>query len=180
MGRLPTRNAQRVFGRRFREVSMIRLSIPSTVLFMTVAVACNSASNEQKTMSSTRADADDKSGAAVKEANQKIRNAQQEAGKKVAAAHAGFMKLREEYRHTTTMNLIDLYHKVDDLEAKAKHSSGKARAELDANLKQIRTNRGAFETDYKSLDTATASTWDDAKAHLDKEWTLLKTLVDKA
>jgi len=159
---------------------MIRFSIPSTVLFITLALACDNASGEQKKMSSARAEADDKSGAAVSEADQKIRNAQQEEDKKVGEAQAGFMKLREEYRHTTTMNLIGLDHKVDDLEAKAKQSSGKARTELDANLKQIHADRGAFVTDYKSLDTATASTWDDAKARLDQEWTLLKTLVDKA
>jgi hypothetical protein len=160
---------------------MIRSSIPPAVLLMILGLACNNnASDEQKKMNSARSQADDKIGTAVKEADQKVKNAQQEEDKKVAEAQADFMKLREEYRHMTTMNLVDLDHKVDDLEAKAKQASGKARTELDANLKQIHADRGAFETDCKSLETATASTWDDAKARLDKEWTHLKTRVDKA
>jgi len=159
---------------------MILSSIPPTVLFMTLALACNNASDEQKKMNSARAEADDKIGAAVKQADQNIKNAEQDESKKVAEAQAGFMKMREDYRHVTTMNLVDLDHKVDDLEAKAKVSNGKARSELDANLKQIHTDRGTFETDYRSLETATPLTWDDAKARLDKEWTHLKTLVDKA
>jgi hypothetical protein len=73
------------------------------------------------------------------------------------------MKMREDYRHATTVNLVDLDHHVDNLEAKAKESSGKARIELDASLKQIHADRGAFETDCKSLETATASTWDNEK-----------------
>lgn len=159
---------------------MIRSSIPSTVLFMSLALACNNASDEQKKMNTAHAAADDKTVAAVKESDQKVKNAQQDEDKKVAEAQAGFMKLREDYRHTTTVNLVDLDHKVDDLEAKAKQSSGKARTDLDANLRQIHAERGTFDTDYKTLETATASTWDDAKTRLDKAWTHLKTLVDKA
>jgi hypothetical protein len=159
---------------------MFRSSIPPTILLMTLALACNNASDAQKTMNSARSEADQKIAAAVKDSDQKVKNAQQDEDKKVAEAQAGFMKVREDYRHVTTMNLVDLDHKVDDLQAKSKQSSGKAKTDLDASLKQIHTDRGAFETDYRSLETATAATWDGAKARLDKEWTQLKTLVDKA
>jgi len=159
---------------------MIRSSTPPAVLFMTLALACNNASDEQKKMNSARAEADDKIGAAVKESDQKIKNAEQDESKKVAEAQASFMKMREDYRHVTTTNLVELDHKVDDLDAKAKKASGNEKTALDANLKQIHTDRGTFETNYRSLENATASTWDDAKARLDKEWTQLKTLVDKA
>src|SRR5579864_5263342 len=163
-----------------KEVPMIRSSIPSAVLLVALAVACNNASDEQKKMNSARAEADDKIGGAVKESDQKVRNAQQEEDKKVAEAQAGFMKLREDYRHTTTLNLVELDRRVEGLEAKAKQSSGKARTQLDANLRQIHASRSEFDADCKSLETATASTWDDAKTRLDKEWIQLRTLVDKA
>ncbi len=78
------------------------------------------------------------------------------------------------------MNLVELDRSVADLDAKAKQSKGKAKTDLDANLKEIHSDRGAFETDYKSLETATAATWDAATMRLDKEWTHLKALVDKA
>jgi hypothetical protein len=159
---------------------MFRSSIPPTILLMTLAFACHNASDAQKKMNSARSEADEKIGVAVKESDQKVKNAQQDEDKKVAEAQAGFMKMREDYRHVTAMNLVDLDHKVDDLQAKAKQSSGKAKTDLDANLKLIQVDRGAFETDYKSLETATAATWDGAKARLDKEWTQLKTRVDKA
>jgi hypothetical protein len=159
---------------------MIRSSISATVLFVTMALACNNASDEQKKMNAARTEADDKIGTAVKEADQKVRNAQQEEDKKVAEAQASFMKIREDYRHMTTVNLVELDHSVNDLEAKAKQSNGKVRTDLDASLKQIHADRGAFQTDYMSLEAATASTWDEAKTRLDKEWTHLKTLVDKA
>ena len=89
--------------------------------------------------------------------------------KKVAEAQAGFSKLREDYRHSTTTNLVELDSKVVDLEAKAKASTGKAKADLDASLKQIHSDRRTFDVDYKSLETATAVTWDDARAHLDTD-----------
>jgi hypothetical protein len=159
---------------------MFSSSIPPTILLMTLALACNNASDAQKTMNGARSEADQKIAAAVKDSDQKVKNAQQDEDKKVAEAQAGFMKVREDYRHVTTMNLVDLDHKVDDLQAKSKQSSGKAKTDLDASLKQIHADRGAFETDYRSIETATAATWDGAKARLDKEWTQLKTLVDKA
>jgi hypothetical protein len=136
---------------------------------MTFTFACDNAADEQKKANMARAAADET-----------ITNAQNLADQKVAEAQAGFMKLREDYRHKTTTNLVELDHKVDGLEAKARQLTGDPRAALDANLKVIRADRHAFEADYLSLDTASASTWDDAKARVDKEWTHLWTLVDRA
>ena len=90
------------------------------------------------------------------------------------------MKLREDYRHTTTVNLVDLDHKVELLATKAKAATGKTQADLDLSLKQIRSSRAEFGADYRSLESASASTWDATRTRLDKEWTELKALVDKA
>ncbi|MGA2449089.1 MAG: hypothetical protein ABTD50_10465 [Polyangiaceae bacterium] len=159
---------------------MVRSLIPATLLLVTLAFACNTASDEQRKVNSARTEADNTIDAAIQEAEHKMRDAQQEADRKVAEAQAGFMKLREDYRHTTTENLVDLDHKVDDLEGKARQSFGKSRAGLDANLKQIHAYRDAFQIDFKRLEAVTALTWDAEKARLDKEWTQLQTLVDKA
>jgi hypothetical protein len=40
--------------------------------------------------------------------------------------------------------------------------------------------REAFVNDYKSIETASADTWDATKARLDKQWTELKNMVDRA
>jgi regulator of protease activity HflC (stomatin/prohibitin superfamily) len=151
----------------------------ATVLSLTLSAACDNASNDNKKANSAQAEADDKTAAATKEADEKVQSAQAAADDKIASARADFMKLREDYRHTTTTNLVDLDHKVTDLETRASEANGKKKVGLDANLKQIHARRETFGEDYRALENASASTWDDTKLRLDKEWTDLKALVDK-
>lgn len=158
---------------RYPLLTMMTLSI-------VLSVACDNASLDEKKANGAQAEANDKSAAAMKEATDKVNSAQAEADEKIAAARADFMKLRENYRHETTNNLADLDHKVADLASKANQSSGKARANIEASLRLIHASRDVFDRDYQSLDAAAASTWDSAKARLDKEWSDLKALVDKA
>ncbi len=159
---------------------MIRSSILATATVVICLTACDPASDDAKKVQAARAEADDKSGAAVKESGEKVKGAQAEAETKIAAARADFATLREDYRHATTKNLVDLDQAVENLTAKAKQASGKEKTERDAGLKQIHASREAFWKDYQSLDSAMAATWDDAKARVDKEWTELKALVDRA
>jgi len=162
---------------------MIRSSmLAAAVLSVLLTAACDKdkAADEQSKANTAQNVATDKAAEANKEADQKIRNAQAEADKKVAEAQAGFMKLREDYRHKTTTDLVDLDKKVEELDAKAKKANGKAKTDLETALKQIRSSRDTFATDYKSIETASATTWDATKVRLDKEWTDLKALVDKA
>jgi hypothetical protein len=150
-----------------------------TVCLLTGAVACDNASDEANKAKTAQAMADDKSGAALRESDEKIKNAQAEADTKIAAAHADFMAMRESFRHTTTTNLVDLDQKVDVLTAKAGQSSGQEKTDRDAGLKQIHASRDAFQKLFLSLDTASESTWDDTKARVEKEWTDLKAMVDR-
>jgi hypothetical protein len=160
---------------------MIRSSILVTaVLSAVLAVGCDKAIDDQTKANAAQAEANGKIGAANKEADQKGQAAQSEADKKIADANANFMKLREDYRHKTTTNLVDLDHKVDLLEAKSRAATSATKPDLDANLKQIHTKRTAFDADYKTIESASATTWDDTKTRLDKELTELTTLVDKA
>ncbi len=159
---------------------MVRSSLALTALTFVLSTSCNNASTDANKANGAQVEANDKTAAAMKEATDKVNSAQAEADEKIAAARADFMKLREDYRHTTTNNLVDLDHKVADLAAKASKSTGKQKVDRDANLKVIYASRDAFGRDYQSLDVAAASTWDSAKTRLDKEWTDLKALVDKA
>src|SRR5579862_650544 len=110
---------------------MVRSSLALTALTFVLSTACNNASDAAKKVNGAQAEANDKSGAAMKEAAEKVDHAQAEADGKIAAARADFMKLREDYRHTTTNNLVDLDHKVADLATKATQSTGKQRTDLD-------------------------------------------------
>jgi hypothetical protein len=160
---------------------MIRCSIVATaVISLVLATACDKASDDQRNANAAQAAANDKIAAAATEATQKASAAQAEANQKVAEAHANFMKLREDYRHSTTTSLVDMDKKIDDLDTRATTATGKGKSDLETNLKQIHAARQSFGADYQTLETASATTWDAARARLDKEWTDLKALVDKA
>lgn len=167
----------------FQEHFMTRSSIfasAAMVLTLTVASGCdNKAADEQQKANAAQAEADRKIAEANKEATTKTTSAQVEADKKIAALEGDFGKRREDYRHKVTSDLVDLDKKIDILEAKAKGATGKAKTDLDANLPLIKSRRSAFATSMAGLETTSAVQWDSTKARMDKEWTDLKTLVDK-
>lgn len=159
----------------------MRLSILATVLAsVALTVGCDKAIDDQTKVDNSLAEANNKINAANKEAEQKGLAAQAEADKKIADANANFMKLREDYRHATSNHLVDLDRKVELLEATSRAATGKTKSDLEFNVKQIHAKRAEFATDYKTIESATAMTWDDAKTRLDKELSDLNTLVDKA
>jgi hypothetical protein len=111
------------------------------------------------------------------DANKKIAQAQSEADQKIAAAQGDFSKTREDYRHSVQTNLDALNKKLADLDAKATTTP---KPDLKAALPALKSQRDAFVADFQALGTANAVTWDGTKARLDKEWSDLKTAVDKA
>jgi hypothetical protein len=161
---------------------MIRSSIlASAMLSVGVSViGCANAADQEAKANAAQAKADDQIAAARAEADAKARAAQAEADQKIADAQASFMKMREDYRHSVTSNLADLDKKINDIDAKYKKATGKIRAELDAPRSAIHTSRDRFAADFEGLKRASASTWDAAKAKLDKEWSDLKSMVDGA
>jgi hypothetical protein len=160
---------------------MIRSSmVIASALFLTFAAGCDKAADEKRNAEKAQAEANTKIAEVNKEADEKINKAQSEADKKAADAQANFSKMREDYRHDTTVRLTDLDHKIADLEAKSRTATGKEKADLDLRLKQIHAEREAFVDRYKTLESASAATWDDTKANLDKTWSELKKLVERA
>jgi hypothetical protein len=145
-----------------------------------LATGCEKAADEQQKANNAQSEADKKIATAHQEADDKTATAQSEADKKVAEAQAKFSKMREDYRHKVQTDLVDVDKKIDDLGAKEKTKSGKAKTDLDDSLKQIRAQRDAFMTSFRALDTASATTWDDAKARLDQQLTALKATIDKS
>jgi hypothetical protein len=159
---------------------MIR-AITVAIIASAVAVsACDNAAAEQNKATAAQTKANEKIAAAGQEADIKIKAAQADADKKIAAAQADFAKLREDFRHTTTKDLVDLDKKIADLTAKSKTATGKAKADLDANLRGIASSREAFAIDFRSIEVASAVTWDATKARLEKQWKELTAQVDKA
>lgn len=160
---------------------MIRFTTASVcmALSLSLAAGCNKAQDEQRKADEARAEADEKVTEANREATDKINAAQAEADKKVADAQANFLKLREDYRHSVNEDLVKVDKNIADLDAKSQTAKGKTKTEIDAALPSIRTLRENVNTEYRSLELASALTWDDAKARVDKAVDELKKAIDK-
>lgn len=152
----------------------------AAVLIGIGALGCNKAVDEQKKADEARSEADKKIGEASNEAAEKINAARAEEDKKVAEAQANFMKLREDYRHKVTEDLVSVDKDIADLEAKAKTATGKTKGKIDAALPEIRSLRESVSSEYRSLEFSSAVSWDGAKARVDKAFDDLKKAVDKA
>lgn len=154
------------------------------VLFLTLSaipliIACgDDAAELQRTADKAQAEANAKIAAAKTKADQDARNAQAEADKEIAAAEANFTTLREDYRHTVTINLVALDKKIADLKARAKKANGKEKVGLEAKVAAVEAKHDAFTKDYATLDTTVASSWDATRARLDAEWADLEAQVD--
>ena len=156
------------------------LASAATALTLTLGAGCDKGADEQHKANAAQDEADKKIAEANKEAVTKTTSAQMEADEKIAAAEGDFGKRREDYRHKLQSNLVDLNKKIETLEAKSKAATGKAKTDLELSLAQIRTRRVAFTADLAGVETATAVQWDDTRARMDKNWTDLKAMVDKA
>ncbi len=159
---------------------MRTLIIVASALSLSFGAGCDTARDQQEKANKAQAEADQKIAEANREANDQIKEAQATADKKTAEAQMGFSKLREDYRHDVNTKLAELDKKIADLEAKAKTEPAAKRAALDAKLTDIRTHRQAFVSEYGTLETASATTWDDAKRRIDKAWKDLEAVVDRA
>lgn len=156
------------------------------VLLVTAAVALsataceNRAAREQEKAAEAQREANEKAARASNEATTEITSAQIEANKKIAEANANFQKIREDYRHKLQSDLNDVNKDIAELEAKSARLTGKAKADLDVLLQDVRARRDAFTTDYNTLDTSSAATWDGMKDRVDHDWDALKDSLRKA
>ncbi len=159
-----------------------KITHTSMALILTLAVTagCDKAADDQQRANAAQAEADKKIADLNREAVTNTTSAQLEADKKIAAASSDFAKRREDYRHKIQTDLVELDNKIDRLEAKSKAATGKVKSDLDMSLTQIRTRRAAFTADMAGIETATAVQWDATKDRMDKVWTDLKSLVEKA
>jgi len=161
---------------------MIRFTTASLcmALSLTFAAGCNKAADEQRKADEARSEADKKVEEANRDATDKINAARADADKKVADAQANFVKMREDFRHDVNQDLTKIDKDIADLEAKSKTAKGKTKADIDAALPNIHSLRESVSTEYRSLELASAVTWDDAKARVNKSVDDLKKAIDKA
>ena len=149
-------------------------------LSLAFGAGCNKAADEQQKADQARTDADKKVNEVNNDATDKINAARADADKKVADAQANFLKLREDYRHSVTEDLVSVDKNIADLEAKSKTAKAKEKATIDAALPNIRSLRESVTSEYRSLEMSSALTWDSAKTRVDKAVDDLKQAIKKA
>ena len=168
--------------RQGRALSLEVIVIRSTqALFSLVALAlcaCGTGTNYRDRASDARQDANQEKAQAIENADDKVQHATADEERELADVNADFEKDREDYRHDVETNLIQVDEDIADLDAKVKTADPERRASMEANLRQIRTDREAYERDTKGLDTVSSDGWADLKARLDREWDALKALVN--
>jgi hypothetical protein len=161
-------------------IRSVTMSLAAVSVTLGLLTGCDKAADAQKQADEARADADKKVGEASADAAQKINAARAEEDKRVAEAQASFLKLREDYRHKVTEDLVAMDKNIADLEAKAKTASAKTKAEIEAALPNIRVLRENVTSEYRSLEFSSAVTWDSSKARVDKAYDELSKAVSKA
>lgn len=149
------------------------------VAILVPATACRTASDEQRKAENAQREADTEIAQSNSENDNRNRESQAEADVKVAEARAAFIKLRDDYRQTTSKKLADLDVEIADLEAKQKTATGLKKQDLDESLTQIRTARAQYAANHAALLDTTAADWDRVTKELEAQWTALKDLVDK-
>lgn len=123
-------------------------------------------------------EAQDKASQRIGQANAQATMASAQAEQAIAGAQADFVQTREDYRHTQQTNLDALDKKIADLNAEMLTAAPERKSALKSALPGIRAQRESFVRDLRALDETSMSTFDDAKAQLDKEWSDLKAAVD--
>ena len=152
---------------------MQRSIVFRTLLLASLFAGCEGAAERQHERTNAETLANEKIGAATDEA---ARAAVADGGGLLALA--GFLRLREDYRHHTAEAMVELDRRIGLLQASVGGSH--SRSELPAALERVHTQRRRFDDDYLALESASASTWDASRAALDQEWSDLVSLVDAA
>jgi chromosome segregation ATPase len=123
-------------------------------------------------------EAQEKASQRIGQANAQATQAHAQAEQDIAGAQADFEQIREDYRHTQQTNVDALDKKIADLNAEMATAAGDRKSALKSALPGIRAQRDSFVRDLRALDDTSMSTFDGAKARLDKEWSDLKSAVD--
>jgi len=159
---------------------MNRSFVTLATVFVLGAAACEKSGKEtQEKVDNAQAQGQTEITNAQVEANDKANAARAKADEKITAAESDFEKTREDYRHSMESNLDSLDKKIADLDAKVLKTTGDKKVELGNKASSLRSQRGAFAADVKSLDTTPAASWDATKARVDKEWSNIKSASDK-
>ena len=152
-----------------------------SVLSLAALAGCEkSGREEQERANEAQHEADKKIAEANQDYTTKTTSAQFEADKKVAEANSSFIKARDDYRNNLTAKVTDVEKKIAKLESKYTTATGKAKAELEGALPDIRARQKVLHADMSQIDSVAATAWDALKNKLDTDLEALSRAIDKA
>lgn len=92
----------------------------------------------------------------------------------------GFLRVKKAYRAAMTAKVAEADRRLDDLRSRAaKVDDASRRAQLQAAVRDARTQRELFRLDVRSLDYASQSTWGEDRAAMDQKGSALQTTIDR-
>jgi flagellar biosynthesis GTPase FlhF len=139
-----------------------------TVFALSGSVACDKQGIEERQKEQTP-------GSAARTQTQ-----QTEAERAKAAEQDQFNKEREDFRRSLENELADVDAKITTLERSARTAVGTAKGKLDAALPSIHEQRRAIDMQLRAIGTASRTTFEETKAKVNEQLSLLKSAVDKA
>ncbi len=86
-----------------------------------------------------------------------------------SVAKVGYSEEKEKFKRETRKTLAELDRKMDALEAKAKETGSKVKAEAKDGLRELKTKRSAIKEDMEKLEASSKGTWEVAKNKVKKE-----------
>ena len=95
-----------------------------------------------------------------------------------SAAKVGYSEEKEKFKRETRKTLAKLDRKMDALEAKAKETGSKVKAEAKDELRELKTKRAEIKKDMEKLEASSKGTWEVAKNKVKKEIDELETKFD--
>lgn len=150
----------------------------ASIAALALASGCNRAADEQRKADEARAEASEEAMEARRDAQLKINSARDEANEEISEAGENFTALRDDYRRDMNEKLVDLDEDIAELDKKLTTATGNAKTELQAKLPQIKAQREAFMAEYRTLETASAASWDATKERVNRAWNALDDSVD--
>lgn len=91
-----------------------------------------------------------------------------------------FVRVKKAYRAAMMAQIADADGRLDDLRSRAaKIDDASRRAQVQAAVRDARTQRELFRLDVRSLDYASQSTWGEDRAAMDQKASALRSTIDR-
>jgi hypothetical protein len=148
------------------------------VLVLLTVAACDKPADEQAKIDKAKAEQAQTITAANVEAEKKIDKAENKANEKIGEASEAIARTKADFTKSKQEDLATIDKKLAELDAKALHATGAAKANADVALKTAHKKLYAVAADLANVNSASTITWETTKTRIEDGFTDLKKSVD--